>query len=64
MDFKLSINLDNEAFQDGQREAELARIIASVALMVAHDARPIKGVKVLDSNGNSVGEWSIVGKEV
>lgn len=61
MEFKLSINLNNAAFQAGQRASELQHILASVARKIElTDADPIWDARVLDSNGNTVGEYSIV----
>lgn len=61
MEFKLSINLDNASFQDGQRASELRRILASVARKIElADADPIWDARVLDSTGNTVGEYSII----
>jgi hypothetical protein len=61
MDFKLSINLDFDAFQDGRRAEELQRILAEVARKIElSDADPVWDAKLLDTNGNTVGHYSIV----
>lgn len=53
MDFKLTINMDNAAFED---RSELTRILRGIA------RRPEEGQQdgqVRDINGNTVGYWEI-----
>ncbi len=65
MEFKLSINLDNAAFQDNP--SELADILRSLANRLESD-NPLTGLDVgdftnlpiRDSNGNRVGVANIV----
>lgn len=51
----ITIDLDNEAFQDGNRDYEVARILHAAANKI--DVRGIEDVsRLLDSNGNTVGD--------
>ena len=52
--FKMKIETDNAAFDDGERIHEVARILREVADKVA--AAHIAGT-ILDANGNSIGRW-------
>jgi len=53
MDFKLKFNMDNAAFED----PEEVKMILTVIGMKA--AKGQTGGKVMDSNGNNVGQWEI-----
>ena len=56
MEFKLSINLDNASFQDGQRASELQRILASVARKIElADADPIWDARGAGQHGQHGG---------
>lgn len=57
MDFKLTINMDNAAFEGGGAK-ELGRILAEVAQRVRRDEE-LDG-KVRDINGNTVGKFEVV----
>jgi hypothetical protein len=61
MKFRLSVEMDNDAFgqNDWTNGQELARLLREVADRVAAEVR---SGTARDSNGNSVGAWSIVGK--
>lgn len=62
MTFNLTVNMDNDAFQD---HAELSRIIRKlcetyVLLDAVRGKEPDPTGKLMDSNGNTVGSWEIV----
>lgn len=71
MEFKLSITMDNAAFfampldveetECPVRGPEVARILRQLALRVERDTNfePGEGASLQDSNGNTVGEWSV-----
>lgn len=48
MDFNLSINLDDDAFQDGRRAEELRRCLAQVA---ENDAEAFHAVQLVEASG-------------
>lgn len=50
------IDLDNDAFQDGNAHAEIARIVGTLADRLADDDRLTEGT-VRDINGNNVGTY-------
>ena len=52
--FKMKIETDNAAFDDGERMHEVARILREVADKI--DAARMGGT-ILDGNGNSIGRW-------
>ena len=54
MDFKLKINLDNDAFQYGT-EYQVNEILKDVMIKINAG---IVGSRIFDVNGNYVGEWS------
>lgn len=56
MEFKLTINMNNAAFQDNGRATELIAIMAKVSAQVADGVRY---GDCKDSNGNIVGLWSV-----
>jgi hypothetical protein len=56
--FELKINLGNEAMQCPSDVAEALRKLAK-KLDGVDDFALTDGGKVMDSNGNSVGEWSV-----
>lgn len=59
MKFILEINLDNAAFDDG-KTAEVSRILKNLSnFRQFGKLAPGDGGKLMDVNGNSVGEWSI-----
>lgn len=51
--FRIQFDTENEAFYDQPRE-EIARILADVTAKVR--AGKLEG-KILDENGNTIGEW-------
>lgn len=57
MTYKIEINCENEAFQDGKRQ-ELARILKRLALLIESYNASLSGEeqKLFDFNGNCVGE--------
>lgn len=57
MEFTLKINMDNAAFED--QGIELSRILHKLAKKT-EDMIIEEGGKIMDINGNSVGEWFIV----
>lgn len=56
MDFTLTINCNNAAFQDGDLHEELSRILQDIASRVSSGRS--KGSAV-DINGNTVGTFEI-----
>lgn len=54
--FALALSVDNDAFQDGNRNAETARILTGVAARIT-DTTDTEGA-VRDVNGNTVGMWT------
>lgn len=54
--FKLSFKTGNVAFEDGNKEQEIARILEEIAnkILNGYDSG-----KVMDINGNSIGSWSV-----
>lgn len=62
MKFQVVIDVENAAFEDGNRGTELGRILRFVAEQVEayHYSRARKRWKVRDVNGNTVGEWEFV----
>lgn len=52
----IEINMDNAAFESGEGDIELARILASLANKLNNGVRPIN---LWDSNGNIVGSLTI-----
>jgi len=55
--FKLEIRTENAAFQDGMLHAELAEILRDVAHQLETGFG--EGRPAFDSNGNSVGKWTL-----
>lgn len=45
---------DNAAFQGGNARAETVRILRHIANLIESEQ---EGSKVLDANGNSIGDW-------
>lgn len=60
MEFKLTVEMENAAFEDGHHgAAELRRILDDVSERIKDfDGRADRGV-VHDAGGNSVGTWRI-----
>ena len=59
MDIVFRINIDSDAFADGNTGAEMARILADLAGQFARaDGVPSEPV-IRDINGNTCGEMSI-----
>ena len=56
MKFKLEIDMDNDAFDDDNLELE--RILEVISAVVLWHAGDLATQRVLDINGNVVGEWS------
>lgn len=60
MKFNLTFNMDGSAFSDGYREVETGRILEVVTSKIDVG---ITSSKIMDINGNCVGEWSIEKEE-
>lgn len=60
MQLTISISLDNAAFEDNAEE--VATILAKVAERVGSPPAPGGGM-LLDSNGNSCGDWLVRDEE-
>lgn len=56
MTFRIDIETDNDAFRGASLRPELYRILRNIALRVKVGE---DGGKVMDSNGNSVGAWTL-----
>ena len=56
MNYQLEINTDNDAFQDGYLEEEIARILRELASRIEKYGACNK--TLFDINGNNVGDWS------
>ncbi len=59
MTITVKINTDNDVFQYGNKEAEVARILRGVAMAVERGERDHN---LFDSNGNNVGSVKVTGK--
>lgn len=61
MDIQIQINLDNDAFSDGQARTEIRDILDTLAEKFRF--YPLDGraapITILDSNGNSVGTAAV-----
>jgi hypothetical protein len=58
----ITIKTENAAFQDGNRTAEVARILHKMAVELSTADR-FQFAKVYDINGNSVGTVHLTGKD-
>lgn len=60
MDFTITIEMDNAAFEDSPTR-ELSRILSELSLSLAtrRDERWFDDYKILDINGNTVGRVSV-----
>lgn len=59
MEFKLTINTDNAAF-DGAVNAEVARILHELATRIENDSAETNHFVVVDGNGNKVGAGKFI----
>ena len=57
MKFHCEIDMDNAAFED---DGELARLLSQMAKQAAEGQT---GMRVVDANGNRVGQWVIEGDD-
>jgi hypothetical protein len=57
MKFKMTVSMDNEAFNDDDKE--LARILGKLAQRLSFRADVGDGGILIDINGNKVGTWKI-----
>lgn len=60
MKFKLEIDSDNDEFSDGYHSRRaIVRILKSIASKIDNGSilDRIDGAKIMDVNGNSIGEW-------
>ncbi len=61
------IRMDNEAFSDGNREAETGRILAGLSGRLTGEggylalAQGVTG-RLMDINGNTVGDYAVKGR--
>jgi hypothetical protein len=58
--FKLSFSMENDAFQDGNKEEEIKRILTKVIKQV--EEMPITQAYdnyIFDINENKIGQWEI-----
>ena len=54
-DITITVNTDNDAFQDGNEEHEVARILRKLAYTFEHEGKEISKW-IIDVNGNKVGK--------
>lgn len=54
--FELSFKAGNAAFEDGNKEYEVSRILKEIAEKVVNGST---GGKIKDINGNTIGEWDL-----
>ena len=61
MNFKIEINMDNAAFDDTNAAYQLETILNRVVkdILALYKLTDIMGGVCKDSNGNTVGKWSI-----
>ncbi len=60
MKLKLTLEMDNSAFDDGNnRHSETARILSKLADKLEMNPGCTEG-RLVDLNGNTVGQWSVV----
>jgi hypothetical protein len=59
MKITINIKTDNAAFQDGNREDEIFRIVGVFNRRIANGET---GGSCSDSNGNTVGNYKVTGK--
>jgi hypothetical protein len=61
MKFKLEIEMDNAAFEESQRNGEVAEILRELAVDIEDGAelRAGRTISVRDSNGNPVGQAKV-----
>ena len=59
----ITIKTDNAAFQDGNRAAEVARILRTLATKVVDVRGGCAPAHVYDVNGNNVGDVRLTGKD-
>jgi len=57
MKFRCEIDMDNAAFED---DGELVRLLTKVAKQAAEGQT---GMRIVDANGNRVGQWVIEGDD-
>lgn len=58
----ITIRTENAAFQDGNCATEVARILRRLADHILRDLPPL-APQLYDSNGNTVGEVRLTGKD-
>lgn len=57
MQFTLTIELGNDAMQDGR---DVMKALAQVAAKIAHNTmKLVDSGKIRDINGNTVGQWEV-----
>jgi hypothetical protein len=62
--FRMTVDMDNAAFEDGEEGGhELRRLLELAAFDVFNDATPYHAHPVMDFNGNRVGQWEITGED-
>ena len=59
MQFNLTINMDNAAFQDRPAGELAACLNLVVERLCLSGNKPVNEGKIKDSNGNTVGSWSV-----
>jgi hypothetical protein len=60
MTLQLTLEMDNAAFECGNRRAEAARILSKMLADAFATSQPAKTEgKLMDVNGNTVGQWAI-----
>ncbi len=59
----IKFKIENAAFEDGQRAAEIARILHELAEMVSATYAQAGRIRLYDANGNRVGFCEIEGDD-
>lgn len=57
--FTVKFDTDNAAFEDGQRDSEIVRILLSIAARIERDGCSGFCETIRDANGNDVGRFAL-----
>jgi hypothetical protein len=59
MTFTINMTCDNDAFQDGALETEVARILREIIAKLENEGPSGFYETIFDENGNDVGRWRL-----
>lgn len=62
MTITIRLKTDNDAFQDGNRETEIARLVQAVADRISEGGSTYAECQLRDTNGNTVGTVTVTGR--